>query len=242
MNDILKAMFDSYEKEKKNIRKKAEANKNTIAALNSKIDSFYFGVSKENFKERLSVYKENKESIKELEKKLATAYENETILNTALKVANEMEVKSVANALKAEIISNPEKWSKYPTHFKKFQDMIKEFLKDSGLSLYHSYYSYYISGCYDYHDINAYVFYTTSEKITPEVIKEMENKVEYSIISASDILTECKKAFKARKAVIEKYEKAKKEIEEIRSPFTSCSAFYSILPYASTTPENYKRF
>lgn len=241
MNNILKAIFDSYEKEKENIRKKANANKNTIATLNSKIDSFYFGVSKENFKERLSVYKENKESIKELEKKLATAYENETILNTALKVANEMEVKSVANALKAEIISSPEKWCKYPTHFKKFQDMVKEFLKDSGLSLYHSYYSYYVSGCYDYHDTNAYVFYTNSEKITPENIAEMENKGDYNIIAASDILTECKKAFKARAKIMEAYEKAKKAIDDIRSPFSSCNAFYNILPYVNSSPENYKR-
>ena len=240
MNDILKAMFDSYENEKETIRKKAAANKNTIAALNKELDNIYTGC--ENLVEKINARKENKGTILELEKKLATAYENETILNTALKVANEMKVKATANALRSEILSSPEKWTKYPTHFKKFQDMIKEFLKDSGLSLYHSYYSYYISGCYEYNDINAYVFCTTSEKITPEVIKEIENNGDYSIIASSDILSECKKAFKARAKIIEAYEKAKKEIEEIRSPFTSCNTFYSLLPYANSSPENYKRF
>ena len=239
MNNILKAIFDYYEKEKEVIRKKTAANKEVINSLNKELDNILTGC--ENLAEKINARKENKETILELGKKLATAYETETILNTALKVANEMQVKTAANALRNEIINSPEKWTKYPVHFKKFQDMAKEFLKDSGLSLYHSYYSYYISGCYDYHDINAYVFYTTSEKITPEVIKEMENKEDYNIIAASDILTECKKAFKARKAVIEKYEKLKEEIAEIRSPFVSCNTFYSILPYASTTPENYKR-
>lgn len=242
MNDILKVIFDSYEKEKDNIRKKAKTNKNTIAALNSKIDSFYFGVNKENFKERLTIYKENKENIKELEKRLATAYENETILNTALKVANEMQVKSVANALKVEIISSPEKWCKYPIHFKKFHDMITDFLKDSGLSLYNHYNSYDISGCYDYHNINGFVFYTASGMITPEIIKDMENKGYYNIIEANDILKECKKAFKARVKIMEAYEKAKKAIDDIRSPFSACNTFYNILPYVKHTPENYNHF
>ena len=241
MNDILKAMLEAYEKEKEVIRKKTAANKEVISTLNGKIDSFYHGIDKNAFKDRLNAYKENKEAIKELEKKLASCYELETVLNTALKVANEMKVKATANALRREIISSPEKWCKYPTHFKKFQDMVKEFLKDSGLSLYHSYYSYYVSGCYDYHDINAYVFYTTSEKIMPENIAEMENKGDYNIIAASDILSECKKAFKARVKIMAAYEKAKKEIEEIRSPFASCNAFYNILPYANSSPENYKR-
>lgn len=238
MNNILKAIFDSYEKEKENIRKKAEANKNTIAALNKELDNIYTGC--ENLVEKINARKENKGTILELEKKLTTAYENKTILNTALKVANEMQVKTAANALRNEILSSPEKWTKYPIHFKKFQDMVQEFLKDSGLSLYHSYYSYYISGCYEYNDINAYVFCTNSEKITPEAIKEMENMGDYNIIAANDILTECKKAFKARAKIIETYEKAKKAIDDIRSPFSDCSTFYYILPYANSSPENYK--
>ena len=239
MNDILKAMFDSYEKEKETIRKKAAANKEAIAGLNSKIDSFYFGTEKDNIKERISIYKENKETIKELEKKLAGCYELETLYNIALKVANEMKVKATANVLRTEILSNPEKWSKNPLHFKKVKDMLADFLSGTGLSLYNTGGSYYISGCYDYHNIHGHMFYTSSGMITKEILEKMEGEKEYSIIKASDILKECKKAFKARAAIMAKYEKVKEELTAIRAPFKDCNTFYNILPYASTTPENY---
>jgi len=242
MNDILKAIFESYEKEKEKIRKRIDANKNTINKLDAEINNLFIGC--ESIMQRVNVRKENKPTITELEKKLANVYEAEIILNTALKVANEMKVKVVANALKNEILASPEKWSKYPLHYQKFKDMIKDFLKDTELYFYNhfNYGNCYISGSYEYSNINSYIFYAPEGIINEKTIEDMKTNQEYPIISASDILTECKKAFAARKKILEKYENARKEIENLRTPFSSCNTFYNILPYANSTMENYKSF
>lgn len=238
MNNILAAELATYEKEKENIRKKIDANKKNIALLDKELEAVFAGCEK--IADRVNARKENKEHITTICNKTAAAHELESVLYTALKVANEMQVKTVTNALRAEIISNPEKWIKYPLHFKKCQDMIKDYLSGSGLSLYNSYGSYYISGCYEYHNLNGYLFRTSAGIITQDIINDMSTKGPYFTIAASDILTECKKAFKARKNILAKYEKAKKEIEQLRVPFSACSTFYDILPYANNSPENYK--
>lgn len=241
MDENLKAIFDSYEKEKNVIRKKLDNNKDITSKLNIKLDSIFSGCT--SIMDRVNRRKENKPAILELEKQLANAYEMETILKTSLKVACEMQIKTAANALRNEIIENPEKWSKYPLHFQKFKSMIDNFL--SGTGFYFTNYmgvgSYYISGAYDYHDIKSYVLHTTAGAITQEVIEEMKSKQGYNIIPASNIITECKKAFKARKKIIEKYEAVKKEIDSLRTSFTSCNAFCSVLPYTSNL-DNYNRY
>lgn len=241
MDENLKAIFDSYEKEKNVIRKKIDNNKTVINKLNNDIESLFNGC--DSIMDRVNRRKENKPAILELEKQLANAYEMETILNTSLKVACEMEVHAAANALRNEIIENPEKWTKYPLHFQKFKTMVEDFLNGTKLSLYNSQNmgNCYISGCYDFHDFNGYVFYAPAGAITQEVIEEMKRKQGYNIIPASDIITECKKAFKARKKIIEKYEAVKKEIDSLRTPFSSCNTFYSVLPYTSNL-DNYNRY
>lgn len=241
MNEFLKAALSTYEKEKEKIRKRIDANKQTISTLNNQIDSFFNDCV--SFTDRINAHKENKQIITDLESKLAAAYENENILNTAIKLANEMKVDVVANALKNEIISNPEKWTKYPIHFKKFQEIIKEFLSGTGLSFYSTYGSgYYLSGLYhECGDTHAYILTADNGSITNKIIDEMKNKQEYSIIKASDILAECKKAFATRKKIIAKYENVKDEINALRGPFKS-NTIYNILPYAKIDLENYKRF
>lgn len=241
MNENLKAIFDAYENEKTKIRKRIDANKELVKKLDNQINSYYSGCI--SIMDKVNARKENKPAILELEKRLAAAYETEIILTTSLKVANEMKVNAVANALHDEIIENPEKWSKYPLHFQKFKNMVADFLNDTNLYLINSYNigSYYVTGSYDYHNISGYVFHAPKNIIDSQVLEEMKTKEKYSIIPAGDILKECKKAFTARKKIIEKYEKARKEIENLRAPFSSCNAFYNILPYANSTPENYKR-
>lgn len=242
MNENLKAIFDSYENEKTKIRKRIDANKELVKKLDNQINSYYSGCI--SIMDKVNARKENKPAILELEKRLAAAYETEIILTTSLKVANEMKLKAVANALRDEIINNPEKWTKYPLHFQKSKNMVDDFLNGTNLFLsnYCSAGTYYLKGLSRYYDdISAYMFTVSGGIITQEVIEEMKRKQGYNIIPASDILTECKKAFKARKKIIEKYENARKEIENLRTPFSSCNAFYYILPYANNTPENYKR-
>lgn len=242
MNENLKVILDSYEKEKAKIRKRIDANKDIINKLNHEHDNILSGFK--TFSERVNAYKENKSTLADIEKKLSAAYETKVILNTALKVANEMKVDATGNALKHEIISNPEKWGKYPLHFQKFKDMVKDFL--SGTDFYlvnlHGIGGYYVTGCYDYNNITCYVFYTSNGIITKDVVEEMKAKQKSEIIPASDILKECKKAFTARKKILEKYEKTKKEIDVLRHEIKSCSALHSVLPYANSTMENYKRF
>ncbi|MBR3581290.1 MAG: hypothetical protein IKN95_09910 [Lachnospiraceae bacterium] len=241
MNENLKAIFDSYEKEKNVIRKKLNNNKDITSKLNNDLESICAGCN--SIVDRVNRRKENKLVILELEKKLANAYEIEIILKTSLRVACEMQIKTVTNALCNEIIENPEKWSKYPLHFQKFKNMIDDFLDGTGFYFYNSMGlgSYYIAGSYDYQDTQGYVLHTNAGVITQEVIEEMKRKEGYNIIPASDIIAECKKAFKARKKIIEKYEAVKKEIDSLRTPFSSCNAFYSVLPYTINL-DNYNRY
>jgi sugar-specific transcriptional regulator TrmB len=241
MNENLKAIFDSYENEKIKIRKRIDANKGLVKKLDDQINSYYSGCT--SIMDKVNARKENKPAIMELEKRLAAAYETEIILTTSLKVANEMKVKAVANALHDEILSNPEKWNKYPLHFQKFKNMVADFLSDTNLYLINSYNigSYYVTGSYDYHNITGYVFYAPKNIIDNQVLEEMKTKEKYSIIPAADILKECKRAFITRKKIIAKYESVKKAIDTMRAPFTS-DTIYSLLPYANSTPENYKRF
>lgn len=238
MNNNLLSILETFEKEKIKIRKKIDANKNTINILKNEIDSFFTDCT--TLKDKVNAHKENKDIISGLELKLAIAYENETILYTALKVANEMKVKTVANAVRTEITSNPDKWCKYPLHYEKFKNMIKEFLSGTDLYFYKREYgeSCYIYGNYDL-NFDIYLFDAESGSITNKVVDGLRTKQEYPIIKASDILTECKKAFTARKKIILKYENMKKELDALRSPFTSCNAFYNILPYAPVSMQNH---
>jgi len=240
MNDTLKTIFDSYEKEKAKIRKRIDTNKELIKKLDNEVNSYYSGCT--SIMQKVNARKENKPAILELEKRLAVAYEMEIVLNTAIKVANEMKVKAVANALTNEIVSNPEKWTKYPLHFQKFKDMMKDFLSGTDLyfSNYMNYGNCYISGCYDYSDTKPYICSAPDGIITQDEIEKLKTKGGYNLIPASDILKECKKAFTARKKIIAKFESAKKEIETMRTPFSSCNTFYNILPYAHDL-QNYTR-
>ena len=174
MNENLKAILDSYEKEKTKIRKRIDANKDIINKLNNEHSSILSGYK--TFSERVNAYKENKSTLADIEKKLSIAYETEVILNTALKVANEMKVDATGNALKNEIISNPEKWGKYPLHFQKFKDMTKDFLSGTGFCLVNLYGvgSYYVTGCYEYNNMNRFVFNALNGIITKEVVEEMK--------------------------------------------------------------------
>ena len=241
MNETIKAIFDSYENEKTKIRKRIDTNKKTIATLKSETEKLFSGCA--SIMERVNARKENKPTILELEKRLAVAYETEIILNTAIQLANEMKVKAVANALHDEILSNPEKWTKYPLHFQKFKNMIADFLSDTNLYLVNSYGigSHYITGCMEYHNISGYIFHAPKGVIDNQVLEEMQTKEKYSIIPAGDILKECKRAFITRKKIIAKYESVKKEIDTMRAPFTS-DTIYRLLPYAKIDLENYKRF
>ena len=241
MNENLKAIFDSYENEKKKIRKRIDANKELVKKLDNQISAYYSGCI--SIMDKVNARKENKPAFMELEKRLAAAYETEIILNTAIQLANEMKVKAVANALHDEILNSPEKWSKYPLHFQKFKNMVADFLSDTNLYLVNSYGigSHYITGSYDYHNISGYVFHAPKNIIDNQVLEEMKTKEKYIIIPAADILKECKRAFTTRKKIIAKYESVKKEIDTMRAPFTS-DTIYRILPYANSAPENYKRF
>ena len=241
MDNNLKAIFNAYENEKIKIRKRIDANKELVKKLDDQINSYYSGCI--SIMDKVNARKENKPAILELEKRLAGAYETETILNTAIQLANEMKVKAVANALHDEILNSPEKWTKYPLHFQKFKNMIADFLSDTNLYLVNSYGigSHYITGCMEYHNISGYIFHAPKGVIDNQVLEEMQKKEKYSIIPAGDILKECKRAFATRKKIIAKYESVKKEIDTMRAPFTS-DTIYRLLPYANTTPENYKRF
>ena len=235
MNNNLLSILETYEKEKTKIRKRIDTNKQTLEKLSIEFDTIFSECA--SIKDRYNTRKDNKQLITDIENKLAAAYENQNILYTALKLANEMKVKVVGNALRNEILNNPEKWTKYPTHFKKFEEMTQSFLSDTQLYLSHSYRSYYVTGLHDYHDTNAYVFDAPDGIITEKVIEEMKNKQEYPIIKPNDIITECKKAFAARKKIIAKYEQVKKEIDAIRAPFESNTIYY-LLPYAPVSMQN----
>lgn len=242
MNNNLQNILETYNKEKENLRNKLDANKELIKRLDAQEKDFFQDC--ETLKEKIETRKQNIDALKEIETKIAAAYENETILHAALKVCNEMKVKAVANALRADILSNPEKWQKYPLHFQKFKSMIKDFLNGTNFYLTNSSYSsnYYLTGLYEHRANETFIFTAHNGSITSETIEELEKRNNYNIIPAADILKETKKAFTARKKILAKYENTKKEIDALRGPFSSCGAFCEVLPYANIAPENYKRF
>lgn len=226
MKEELKALLELYEAAQKKYESKLTAARQAIKASDEELKALYG--------EDLKTYRENKEAIKAINDKRqkARATAEEYIL--AIKICKECKVDSAAHALIDDIKASPEKWQKYPTHYKKFDELVNDIVGNGFyLRNSHGLGSYYLETAEAGNDNNYFIFYANGTQIDENTLKDMASKIEsYCEVAPADTLKEAKRILKTRAAILDKINKAKADIDELRKGFKGASA-YNYLPYIS---------
>ena len=182
----------------------------------------------------LKTYRENEEAAKAISEEIKNARDTAEELTLAIMINKESKIDTAAHALIDAIKADPEKWQKYPTHYKKFEELVTDtvgngfFVNDRyGLG------SYYLYTKEMGNENNYYIFHTRAGQIDKTTLEEMESKIEsYCEVPPAEALKEAKRIIKTRAAILDKINKAKADIDNLRKGFNGSSA-YNYLPYIS---------
>lgn len=204
MNETLKIKLDAIENEKAKIRKAWSKTADILENLKSEINVIYNqepGI--------FSRSEETREKIKEMHKKESSLQAKINAYKIAINCLSEMKVKAAAETLINDILQNPEKWEKYPIHYKKFDALLSDLI---GPDFY--IYSRYGVGSYDLscRDIdsnyNYFIFYSNNSVIDEKTVADMKNKIN------SFIDTDPRSVLKTVKKAQKTHEKMEKEIKD----------------------------
>lgn len=209
----VKAYIDLYNATAKRAQEAAETEKAKQAAWNRLFDTTKGECL--NLKARADIRKENSELLNEIN----AANTEKNIFSRMQKVICTSAERAAAEIVLDEMNANPEKWSKFPIHYKKFKELVNEtFGKD--VRIYRGNYNIQLGFDYLSPLKNIVLFYEAPERITPEAI-ENARKGRPGFYQPEEIEPKTREAAKERAAYIEKYEAMKKELDAIREKYTS---------------------
>lgn len=211
--------------------------KETKAAIDTLTQEVYSLIDHSGFTAYVESRKKFSDVLEEKENKIAKLETKKIELTLALNLSLEMQLKVVYNSLMKDITSSPEKWTKYPTHYKKFKEFASEFLgPDFGYSIR------YFGTSGDFRiwkksntSNDLYCFYMDdSSQIEPEKIKaDFEKK----IIDPENIMKEVKKALATRQKLTAKIRSLEKEVSATKSVYSDSNLYY-VLPALSIKETN----
>lgn len=231
--EILENVLNAYTAERDNLAQKlsaAIANENEKNTLYEKEVKALRGA----FRERnADAIKASEASRNAALTEYAKACDESAILGRAVKVCEDAATQAAANIIFDEILTAPEKWSKYPTHYKKFEKLFLETFGDK-VTFYNKQYGgfeiYFRGFSHPYN--KRTVFWSVYPQFTPERIEEMKTQNRYNPIAPEKIEETTRAAVKARAEYISKYNKMKEELDKLRDEATpgNSSALYDIFP------------
>lgn len=209
----VKAYIDLYNATAKRAQEATETEKAKQAAWNNLFDATNGECL--NLKARADIRRKNSDLLNEIN--AANAEKN--IFSRMQKVICTSAERAAAEIVLEEMNANPEKWGKFPIHYKKFKELVAETFGED-VHIYRGGYGTHLGFDYLSPLKNIVLFYETAERITPEVI-ENARKGRPGFYKPEEIEPKVREAAKERAAYIEKYEAMKKELDAIREKYTS---------------------
>jgi len=155
--------------------------------------------------------------------------------NRCRKVAEESMVNAVYNVVIETMKEDPETWTKYPVHYKRFEALTEKtfgntvhFHKDSYGNI-----DLYIRNNHISHERN-YIRILYGGDLTPENIAELKTK---PVMKPEEIEKEVKTAIEERTAFFKAYEETKKALDAKKQKYNDFWTLYEIFPYIESIPE-----
>ena len=155
--------------------------------------------------------------------------------NRCRKVAEESMVNAVYNVVIETMKEDPETWTKYPVHYKRFEALTEKtfggtvhFYKDRFGNT-----EIYIRNDLIPHERN-YIRILYGDDLTPENIAELKTK---PVMKLDEIEQEVKTAIEERTAFFKAYEETKKALEAKKQKYNNFWTLYEIFPYIESIPE-----
>jgi len=157
------------------------------------------------------------------------------LYNRCRKVAEESMVNAVYNVVIETMQEEPEKWTKYPVHFKRFETLAEKtfggtvhFYKDRFGNT-----ELYIRNDLVPHERN-YIRILYDGDLTPENIAELKTK---PVMKLDEIEQEVKTAIEERTAFFKAYEETKAALDAKKKKYNDFWTLYEIFPYIESIPE-----
>jgi len=155
------------------------------------------------------------------------------LYNRCRKVAEECLLNAVYNTVIETMKEDPETWTKYPVHFKRFESLVRKvfgekihFYRNSvGIT------KLFVSGLpYNTNEITL----SYDGELTPENIAELKTK---PVMKPEEIEQEVKTAIEERTAFFKAYEETKKALDAKKQKYNDFWTLYEIFPYIESIPE-----
>lgn len=166
------------------------------------------------------------EEYHKLGEKIKELYTERDVYRLSAKVADESGLEAVANAVLEEMQKNPDKWTKTPTHYKKFKTMFRDTFGDL-VNIYSAGYSNnrieVYSNCFNHDGVAI-----TYDEFNAEAIRKATPRQPYE---PEEIENATRAAVEAKNAYIAKYEATKAELEKMNVYHGTLNDIFPYIPY-----------
>lgn len=163
---------------------------------------------------RVEIRRENKNLLDEIN----AAHAEKNILGRMLKVIQASAERAAADAVLVEMNANPEKWSKYPIHYKKFAALVSDTFGED-VYIYNTFRGIQLT-LSDFRLTTQTIFYGDDDKLTPETIAAAR-KGRPGFYKPEEIENATRAAAAERAEYMRRYEEVKKELDAIREHYLS---------------------
>lgn len=163
---------------------------------------------------RVEIRRENKNLLDEIN----AAHAEKNILGRMLKVIQVSAERAAAESVLAEMDANPEKWSKYPIHYKKFAALVSDTFGED-VYIYNTFRGVQLT-LSDFRLTTQTIFYGDDDKLTPETIAAAR-KGRPGFYKPEEIENATRAAAAERAQYIRRYEEVKKKLDAIREHYLS---------------------
>ena len=163
---------------------------------------------------RVEIRRENKNLLDEIN----AARAEKNILSRMLKVIQVSAERAAAESVLAEMDANPEKWSKYPVHYKKFAALVSDTFGED-VYIYNTFRGVQLT-ISDFRLTTQTIFYGGDDKLTPEIIADARKGLP-GFYKPEEIENATRAAAAERAEYMRRYEEVKKELDATREHYLS---------------------
>lgn len=163
---------------------------------------------------RVEIRRENKNLLDEIN----AAHAEKNILGRMLKVIQVSAERAAAESVLAEMDANPEKWSKYPIHYKKFAALVSDTFGED-VYIYNTFRGVQLT-LGDFRLTTQTIFYGDDDKLTPETIAAAR-KGRPGFYKPEEIENATRAAAAERAEYMRRYGEMKKKLDAIRGHYLS---------------------